>query len=481
MQKQLLKTIILFFLSIQLRAQSNRPEQDSILRIPADYLEKVFSTASQLGQKLDRRSDKALDQLMKLEERMKKKLHKIDSVKANEIFGNVEQKYVQLKERLGSKLPGKQYIPSLDTIGNSLKFLQQNPQITTQVKDGEKKLKDAMGKVTALEDKFQKAEEIKKFLKERKQFLKDQVSKFGFAKQLKKLNMQIYYYSSQVNEYKEILKDHKKAERKAIELFTKTKLFKDFMRKNSMLASLFRLPGGDPSDPVVQASLSGLQTRVQVNNLIQQQMAAGGPNAMDQFRQSMQDAQGQMNSLRNKLDEFGSGNDNAEMPDGFKPNNQKTKSFWKRIELGTNTQSAKANNFFPVISDLGLSIGYKLNDRSIIGVGASYKLGWGRGWNQIKFTNEGAGLRSFVDWKLKGTLWISGGYETNYRSAFHNIDQLRNLSAWQQSGLLGLTKVFSIKSKLFKKTKLQLLWDFFSYQQIPRTQPILFRIGYNLK
>jgi hypothetical protein len=49
------------------------------------------------------------------------------------------------------------------------------------------------------------------------------------------------------------LKDHKKAERKAIELLSKTKLFKDFMRKNSMLASLFRLPG-DQNDPLSQAT-----------------------------------------------------------------------------------------------------------------------------------------------------------------------------------------------------------------------------------
>ena len=51
-------------------------------------------------------------------------------------------------------------------------------------------------------------------------------------------------------------------------------------------------------------------------------------------------------------------------------------------------------------------------------------------------------------------------------------------AAWQQSGLLGLSKVLDVKNKYFKKTKLQLLWDFLSYQQAPRTQPVVFRIGY---
>ena len=165
------------------------------------------------------------------------------------------------------------------------------------------------------------------------------------------------------------------------------------------------------------------------------------------------------------------------MPD-FRPNNEKTKSFLKRLEYGTNIQTQRSNNLFPITSDLGLSIGYKVTDKSMIGIGASYKLGWGHGWNNIRLTQEGVGLRSYIDWKLKGSFWMSGGYEMNYRSAFNSVVQLKYLNAWQQSGLIGLSKVISVKTKFFKKTKLQLLWDFLSYQQLPKTQPIVFRIGY---
>jgi hypothetical protein len=311
--------------------------QDSLPKLPTNYIEKVTSKAGTLEQKLDKKTDKVLDQMMKQEEKMKNKLAKIDSSKAQEVFGDVQQKYRDIKERL-TKLPGKQYIPSLDTLSTSLKFLQQNPQLVSQVKDGEKKIKDAMGKVNGLESKFQQAEEIKIFLRERKQFLKERLSQFGFAKQLKKINKQAYYYAEQVKEYKELLKDQKKAERKAIELLSKTKLFQDFMRKNSMLASLFRLPG-DPADPLAQANLAGLQTRVQVNNLIQQQIAAGGPNAMQQFQQNIQSAQSQLGQLKNKLTQSGGGSSDDIMPEGFKPNGQKTKSVLERIELGTNVQS----------------------------------------------------------------------------------------------------------------------------------------------
>ena len=105
-------------------------------------------------------------------------------------------------------------------------------------------------------------------------------------------------------------------------------------------------------------------------------------------------------------------------------------------------------------------------------------MGWGKGWNNIKITHQGVGLKSYIDWKIKGSFWISGGYEQNFKAEIKSIGQLKDLSAWQQSGLIGVSKVVSVKSKLLKKTKVQLLWDFLSYQQVPATQPILFRLGY---
>jgi hypothetical protein len=310
--------------------------------------------------------------------------------------------------------------------------------------------------------------------------LKEQLNNFGLTRELKRLNKQVYYYGQQVNEYKEMLKDSKKAEAKALELLSKTKLFQDFMKRNSILASFFPMPAGSAltGGQTGQAvGFAALQTRAQINNFLQQ-ASFGNSNSVAPLQRNIQDAQGQINELRNKLQQLsGSGGGDLDMPN-FKPNSQKTKSFLKRLEYETTFQSQKATNFFPATSDIGLSAGYKLNDKSVIGVAAAYKVGWGTGWKNIRITSEGLGLRSFVEWKIKSTFWLSGGYEQNYRNAFNNIDQLRDMNAWQESGLIGLSKTISIKSKLFKKTKLQFLWDFLSYRQRPQTQPLLFRLGY---
>jgi hypothetical protein len=168
----------------------------------------------------------------------------------------------------------------------------------------------------------------------------------------------------------------------------------------------------------------------------------------------------------------------------FKPNQQKTKTFWQRLEYGTNIQTIK-NNFFPTTSDIGLSVGYKLNNKSTIGVGASYKIGWGQDIKHISITSQGMSLRSYLDVKLKGSFYASGGLEYNYQplsisdTAASATQKTLVASSWQRSGLIGISKIVSIKSNFFKKTKLQLFWDFLSYQQVPRTQPIKFRVGYN--
>ena len=141
-------------------------------------------------------------------------------------------------------------------------------------------------------------------------------------------------------------------------------------------------------------------------------------------------------------------------------------------------QTQKGSYYLPVQTDIGLSVGYKLNRKSIIGFGASYRMGWGKDIRHIRITHQGVTVRGFADYKIKGTFWITGGYEMIYQSSFRKIVELRTISAWQRSGLLGVSKVVTLKSNLLKKTKIQLLWDFLSYNQVPQTQPILFRIEY---
>ncbi len=472
-------TILSFCICIQ---TATAQQQDTTLHsssISTKYLEQVSGKAATIEHNLDKKTAKALRQWQKQEARIKQKLAKTDSLKTAAVFSNAKQQYEQLEQKLQSKTSLQQYIPSLDTLGSSLKFLQQNPQLLSNAKGTKEKLSEALAKVNGLETQFQKAEEVKKFLKERKAYLVQQLGQSGFAKEFKNLNKQIYYYNEQVSEYRSLLKDHTKAERKALELLSKSKLFNNFMRKNSILASLFRLPG-DPDDPVSTASLTGLQTRAQINGIIQQQIAAGGPNSQQQFSQNLQAAQSQLNELKNKVNQLSSGSSDMEMPEGFKVNSQKVKNFWQKWEIGANVQSNRASGIMPVSSDLGISAGFKPNNWFISGIGFAGRIGWGKNIRHISVTYSGISARSFVEVKLKskGSFHAIAAYEMNYRPEIRTIEQLKDKSGWQPSLLAGLSKVISLKTKFFKKTKLQLMLDMLSYRQVPRTKPVVFRVGY---
>ena len=478
----LIRTILLIAACLFLSERGYSQDTAAAL-VPGKYINEVSAKAAALESRLDKKTGKALQRLQRQEEKIQKKLARLDSSKAKALLENTRQSYAGLQQKLESssgKL--KQYIPGLDSMGSSLRFLQDNPPLISTAKEIKEKTTAALEKVKGLQQQFAKAEDVKAFLQQRKQYLKEQLQNTGLVKQLKKVNKEVYYYSAQVSEYRELLNDHKKATRKALQLLSKTRAFQQFMRKHSQLAGLFRLP--DPATPGTAASLAGLQTRARVNNLIQSQLSS--PQARAQFSQHLQEAQAELNQLKEKFLKapFKGGGQGEAGAEGFTPNTQKTKSFWKRIELGTNFQSQRGNGLLPVTSDIGLSIGYRLNDKSIIGIGGSYKVGWGESIRKIRVTHQGMSVRSFIDWKVKGSFWVTGGYEWNYRAALSEVEiadpagALMHLQSWQQSGLLGISKQLSLKTKFFKQTKLQVLWDMLSYRQVPRTPAVVVRVGY---
>ena len=479
MRAQYLFLLILLLNGLYSKAQEGTSAVDRITSFPKRFLDKLNKKSADLEDKLVASSEKALQRLAKQEKKLKKKLTPKDSARAEQLFRNVEERYEQLQSKLQQpvKLNGRagQYLPHLDTLKTSLNFLSQNNELLANSSEMTGKVKEALNSVKGLEGKFEQAADVKKYLRDRKQMLKEQLNRFGLTKELKKYNQQAYYYAEQINSYKAMLEDPSKLEQKALELVKKIPAFQEFFKKHSELASLFRLPDNYGST----ASLAGLQTRSSVQNLIQERIASAGPNATAMLQQNVQAAQAQLSGLKDKLNELGGmGNSEGDLPD-FKPNNQKTKSFLQRLEYGTNLQSQRSNNFFPTTTDIGLSVGYKLNDKSVIGIGASYKVGWGQNIRNISVSSQGVGFRSFADYKIKGSFFASGGFEYNYQQPFSSVSIVRDLDSWQQSGLAGISKVVSLKSKMFKKTKIQLLWDFLSYSQRPQTQPLKFRVGYN--
>lgn len=486
MWKTWLVILLTFIVVCRSQAQETPAPQGRLLNFPSRFNDHIQNKSHKLEAQLTRATEKYLQRLARKEEKLRKKLMKTDSVAAAALFDDTKAQYARLSAQLKEPLAvsgrvGGQYLPYVDSLKTSLSFLQQHSSLLNGEQAG--KIAGSVQQLQQLQGKLQHADQVKEFIRQRKEQIKATLSRYtnlpkGLTKSYQDFQKELYYYNQQVQEYRELLNNPDKLLTKTLGLLQKLPAFQSFMKQHSELASLFSVPAGYASGQ----SLAGLQTREQVQSLLQNQLSGAGPNVQQQLQQNLQAAQGQLNQLKDKINKLGAGGGDIDMPD-FKPNNQKSKSFWNRLEYGTNLQTQKSGNFFPTTSDIGLSVGYKLTNNSIVGIGGSYKVGWGKDIRNIAITSQGAGIRSFLEVKLKGSFFASGGYEYNYQP-LSNIDNLNpqerlQTEAWQQSGLVGMSKIVSLKSKFFKKTKLQLLWDFLSYQQVPKAQALKFRVGYS--
>jgi hypothetical protein len=461
--------------------QEGQSEKEILQNLSAStlskYLDATSDKANKLKKKLSENSLRTLRQMQKEEEKLRRKLFKKDSLTSNRLFASSERKYAEWREKIASaskisSQTGLNYIPYLDTLKTTLNFISHNTdKIKNQSEDLKERLNNTINTVSGLDNKLDQAQAVRQFLKERRQYLKEQLSKFGLANRMKKMNKQVYYYSQAIQEYKNDLKDPKKIEARTIGMLRKIPAFKKFMESNSEIASLFGIPTTTTNSG--QVSFTGLQTRATVQQLVQNSVGTGS-NSQKFLTTQLQSASQQMAANKNSLILPEIQDNMGEMPD-FKPNQQKTKSFLKRIEYGANIQFGKTNRFLPTSSELAFSIGYKLNDKAVLGIGSSYKLGLGTGINHIRFSHQGFGLRSYLDWKMKGSIYLAGGYEKNYLPQLNDISQL--MESWQESGLIGISKKYPAGKK--RKGYVQVLFDFLSYKNIPRSQPVLFRTGIN--
>lgn len=449
----------------------------SIQDIPAKYITRIDNKIEKYSSRIANKTEKTLTKLSKWEMKIKGLLEQVSPETAQKLFGNDQMSFGSLLQKIreGKAIASNyktKYNEYRDKLNTSLGYLEQ--QKDKLDKSLIQPLNKANQKLDSLEKDINNAEAVEAFIKERKkQLINEAVKYIGKSKYLQKINKEAYYYAETLKNYKEIFSDPKKAEETALNILNKIPAFKQFVQQNSVLASLFRAPSGN-FDPNTQ--LPGLQTRSNIQSLIQDRVDVGGPNAMNQVKQQIQAGQAELNKLKDKMAKTGNGN--AEELN-FKPNNQKSKMFSQRLEYGANIQFSKSNNYLPSTSDIALSLGYKLNDKSIMGIAFSYRIGLGKGWENIKFSSQGIGLRSYMDWKLKKNFFITGGYEQNYNMQIRNTQQLSNYSAWKASGLIGISKKVVIKGG--KKTKIEILYDFLSHRHRPITQPLIFRTGFSFR
>ncbi|MBW8683307.1 hypothetical protein [Chitinophaga rhizophila] len=427
--------------------------------LPRQYYVKVRQKTTKINSLIQQKTQKSLDWFVSQEQRMRTKLIKADPAAAHRIFDRSIDSLRHLRKlaKAGLKTGSSvqiSYNSHLDTLQVVARFLSPSGDLQERVSE----LQDAIGQ----------SAQIGRYMQERQQLLKEQLSRYSmFGKELLQLGKQVYYYKEQVHTYIDILQDKDKATERAMALLRKSTAFKAFFNKHSALANLM----GAGSAMNAEQALAGLQTRSQVERLLQQRIGTDA-GARQLVTGQVSQAREQIEGLKEK---FPTLNNSAEMPD-FMPNPMKGKRLLQRIELGGNVQFQRTNNWFPAIGDIALQAAYKFNGKGSAGIGVAYKLGMGS-LDRIALSSKGAGLRSFVDYRIRNAFSLNGGMEMNYYSALSHIAQLRNWNGWQTSALLGVRYSYKVSPKL--KGNITLLYDFLARQQAPFTEPLKIRFGYS--
>ncbi|NII28353.1 hypothetical protein HB364_24940 [Pseudoflavitalea sp. X16] len=466
-------------------AQESQPSvYDRVYRLPGKLLDGLTGRVNKVQQNILKQTEKYCRQLARSEKALKKKLARKDSAAANKIFGNTDSIYQQFSNRIQQSAGNNNnaftnnYSPRLDSLTTAVQFLDKTGVIGQSAQSAQQ-VKELLTKYSELQGVLNNADVVKQLLAERQQMLQQQLQQWQLPG-LQQLRKHLYYYQAQMDACKQLWEDPSVLEQKLASLLCKIPQFRQFFDQYSGLGAVFQLPGN--TNPM--AANSSLQTRDALNQFLQANNS-GNLNLQAQLQNNLP-APTQLNSLNESLLNSPSTGElvpqqregGGEALPGFKPNHQKVKSFLKRIELGTNIQTTKSSYLFPATSDIALSAGYRLNDKSIVGIGAGGKIGWGKGWNNIDVTGQGISLRSFLDYKIKGNWWLSGGWEYHYQQPVVVVRELQKIDHWKQAGLLGLTKIVPVKMKTFKKYRLQVYYDFLYQYKLPATEPVKFRMGY---
>ena len=461
-----------------------------------------------LNKLVERQTEKMLRRMQKKELALQQQLQGRDSLKARALFAQTQADYQRLLAKLqaGTSVaslanPLKQYIPGVDSMQTALRFLGQlNTAGQTglpNIPGGQlQSIQSASQQLLQLQGTLQNANEIQSFIRQREQDLRDQLMNSGVGKQLQGINQEAYYYQAQLSQYKDMLNDPDKMAQTVLSVVRQAPAFQKFWQRNSYFSQLF--PAPPPGVAGTPLALAGLQTREQVQKEVQSRLGisangaatqaaekegssgGGGGGGLAYLQQQMQKMATQLQQMKSNLAQYGTSsttglsNGNMTVPN-FEPNSQHTKTFLKRIQYSFVMQNSPSGGALPAISSLGVNIGYKVNDKSTVGIGGSYLLGLGYPLKDMHLSNQGVGIRSFVDVKAKGSIWITGGFDYNYMQQFTSLQNIPHIDVWQKSALIGLTKKYRIGKR---ENNLQLLYDLLAGSEVPRGQPFVFRLGW---
>lgn len=443
------------------------------------FVKKTGNKAANFNKRINKRTSKAISRLKRQEKRLEKSLSSIDKLTGlnNYKLGvdslDFYKKLTGLKDFNSiNQLKNSRYSGLLDTAKSLMKFLDGKSLDDKMPSE----ISNTLQEITRLEHGLGTSTQLENYMKNRKAELSSILSRYEpnhkFNKILKGWGKEYYYYGETVKNYHNLLDDPSRIQAKVFEVAKSIPAFKDFMKENGALASIFN--GHELQD------YSGLQTREQVNEQIKAQLAQLGSKGKDLLSGKLDEGK----QILEKASEEFTGKDNKQEEKDFKPNSQKTKTLWQRLEIGTDFQFNRKTKELPMSVTTGFTVGFKLHDKFTVGTGIGANINAGKDLKHPVPAAQKVNFRSYSEYSLGREFYLRAGWERSFTKMVTRFESYNNHEYYQESALIGISKSLptSIKVPLLKKKmsgKIMLMYDLLYKQHITKTPPVVFRVGYN--
>jgi len=155
------------------------PEDSIAPFLPDRYLDVIRTKTTFLKRKLEKHTKRSLKKYLRIERRILERSGKSDSSVFARFPMNDTGKFTDIREKLKNLKSPTSYIPGLDTLFTSLKFLQTSPGFLKHEKEADKILTELTGKVNELKSGFHIADEFQKYLKAEKEKIRSILENAG--------------------------------------------------------------------------------------------------------------------------------------------------------------------------------------------------------------------------------------------------------------------------------------------------------------
>lgn len=465
---------------------------DSIHKTLADkpcskFSLKVAKKCDKLATKVRRSTDSYLSKFEDAEDQILQAVCIVNERHAETLMQNslhsLRRMENQLKYESGEPLTN--YCAELDSITIATQYLKESVAIHSQV-DSEAGneschcvgLEELKASQTKLKQELKRAELIHTYIKERTAYLNKLGAEYpGLKSMLPSLEKINHYLGAQTSEYLSLFADRSRAEKSLFRLLNQTPGFSGFANINSQFASLnvptTTIGAGQTTDSAMSefkqaAAAKGMELEelLDPSTFFKKEL-----NKADNSHKELHKFLGDTTALRTELAPIYDSLP-PKKPDAsgkvWQPNPLKTKRFVDRIATGFNLQASPRTTFFPTSGILSAHASYQLSTTTNIGIGLTYIGGFTRlslsdDRMNIRFGTNGIGLRSFLDWNIKGKLFLQTNYELNHRQELN--DRQYSMPLFHE-GLNPLTPSLLAGIKLKKpsskrnQSTVEILYDF---------------------